>query len=246
MHVKNLLLASTALALLGTAQPAQAEMYVSVFGGANWLQDSSGAGTTFFDGKFWNTTTFARFSTDADTGFVLGGAIGTHLDNWVKGLRAEVEVSYRRHDVGGRWATSGFFTGLSTGSFSSSGAIHMNQSTFAIMANVWYDFDMNWRIKPYVGGGVGWARTKVDGAFRTFSGFSTTTAFNRHENGFAWQLGAGFNYEVQPGVNVGLGYRYFEGPDVELSFSDGLGAISAPEIESQNHSLMVNLNVDIN
>lgn len=245
MRVKNLLLASTALALLGTAQPAQADMYVSVFGGANWLEDSSGFGTNvFFCGKF-SCTSIGRFSTDADTGFVLGGAIGVHLDNWLRGLRAEIEASYRRHDVGGRWATSFFVSGFGPYT-SSSGAIEANQSTFAVMANVWYDIDMNWRVKPYVGAGVGWARAKVDGAFRTFSGFNTTTAFSRHDNGFAWQLGAGFNYEVQPGVNVGVGYRYFQGPDVELFFSGKLGNIVNAEIENNNHSVLVNLNIDIN
>jgi len=242
MKSRNLLLASTALALFGTAQTAQADMYMSVFGGPNWLEDSSGSG--FFQGK-GSRQTFAAFSTDADTGFVIGGAIGVHLDRWCRGLRAELEASYRRHDLNGAWRTT-FTTTFGDGPYGSSGAIDGNQSTFAIMANVWYDIDAGWRLKPYVGGGVGWARTKVDGAFLTFSGSTWTTAFSRHDNGFAWQLGAGFNYEVQPGVNVGVGYRYFQGPDVELFFGGKLGVISNPEIESNNHSLLINLNIDIN
>lgn len=245
MKTKHLMLASTALALLGTAQTAQADMYMSVLGGANWLEDSSGFGTnTFFCGKLSTCTTIAGFRTDADTGFVLGGAIGVHLDKWLQGLRGEVEVSYRRHDVGGNWFWTTLTNGVVDGT--SFGAIDANQSTFAIMANVWYDIDMGWRVVPYVGGGAGWARVKFDGAFRTFSGFNTTTWTVNRDNGFAWQLGLGFNYEVQPGVNLGVGYRYFQGPDVEVFFGGKFNVIPAQEIENNNHSLLVNLSVDIN
>lgn len=229
MKTRNLLLASTALALLGGAEQAQADMYVSVFGGANWLNESSG-------GFFNNSTDFLAYETDPDTGFALGGAIGVHLDKWAQGLRAELEASYRRHDVGGVWVSSDD-NGTPTG-----GLIDSNQSTFAIMANVWYDFDCGWKAKPYLGGGLGWARSKIDGAAFNSTGSDT---FIDRENGFAWQLGAGFNYEVQPGVNLGLGYRYFEGPDNELFFC-GKNNCVFTEFENQNHSVLLHLSIDTN
>jgi len=217
MNMKRVLLASSALALLAGAPGARADgLYVSVFGGANWLEDSSGAAGPY-----------TSFNMDADTGFVLGGAIGTGLDNWQKGLRIELEASYRRNDVGGLWGT-----------YLSSGPIDANFSTFAMMANVWYEHDMGWKVKPYVGGGVGWARTHLDGAFITTAG-STNTVFDVTDDGFAWQLGAGLNYEAAPGVDVGLGYRYFDGPDVAPFF---LG----PRVNNENHSVLVNLKIDIN
>lgn len=226
MKIRNLMLASTALALLGGAQTAQADMYVSVFGGANFLEDSSDFGGTPND--------FFAFGSDADIGFALGGAVGVHLDKWAKGLRAELEASYRRQDVGGVWSSdNGPFT---------SGPIDANQSTFAIMANVWYDFDCGWKIMPYAGGGVGWGRARVDGALLTSNG--TQDTFIDRENGFAWQLGAGFNYEVQPGVNLGLGYRYFEGPTNDLIFN-GKNTLRT-EIENGNHSVLVHLIIDTN
>jgi opacity protein-like surface antigen len=228
MKMKRLWLASTALALLAGAQQAQADMYISVLGGANFLEDST-------DRAVSGSTTLS-ISTDADTGFVLGGAIGAHLDKWAKGLRAEVEASYRRHDVGGLGSFASFYTNTS------SALIDMNQSTFAIMANVLYDIDVGMKIKPYVMGGAGWARSKVDGAI---AGTDTTTTFVDHSNGFAWQLGVGFNYEVQPGVDLGLGYRYFNGPDNDLVFR-GKNETVSNRVDNQNHSLMVNLTVDIN
>ena len=35
------------------------------------------------------------------------------------------------------------------------------------------------------------------------------------ESGFAWQLGAGIGYEFEPGKQITLDYRYFNGPRVD-------------------------------
>ena len=232
MQLKRVLLASSALALLGGAGTAQAgDLYVSVFGGANWQADSSGA---------FSTGTAESFRVDPDTGFVVGGAVGAKLTNWLNGLRAEVEVAYRRNDLGGAWTISSSSTG---------GVIDGNSSNFSVMANVWYDFDMGWKIKPYLGGGVGWARAKADGAAATtFTSATLTTGvyttFNLNASGFAWQLGVGFNYEAAPGVDVGVGYRYFEGQDFSPFFA-GKNAVYG-RLENQNHSVMVNLTIDVN
>jgi opacity protein-like surface antigen len=249
--MKRVLLATTALALLAGASQAQAgEMYVSVFGGANWLADSSANYTEVFS-QYSSTLAAWRWDTDADTGFVLGGAIGTHLDKWQKGLRVELEASYRRNDVGGGWQVS-----TTSEPYSSFGAIDANMSTFAIMANVWYEHDMGWKIRPYIGGGAGWGRAHFDGALT--EGFTSLggeggegeTTFNTSNDGFAWQLGAGFNYEASPGVDVGLGYRYFSGPDFIEPFNVDNdifgGQRSFGRVENRNHSVMVNLTVDIN
>ena len=125
------------------------------------------------------------------------------------------------------------------------------------MANVWYEHDMGWKIRPYIGGGAGWGRAHFDGALT--EGFSSggesgsdaggQTTFDRSNDGFVWQLGAGFNYEASPGVDVGLGYRYFSGPDFIEPFSvdaDGVSSESFGRVENRNHSVMVNLTVDIN
>jgi len=244
MQLKRVLLASSALALLAGASQAQADgLYISVLGGANFTEDSS-ASLLQTDGP--TDTTLNSWATDADTGFVIGGAVGTHLDKWAKGLKVELEASYRRNDVGGIWVVSDFDTGVFD--FASSGTIAANLSTFAVMANVWYEHDMGWKVRPYVGGGVGWARTKFDGALLTSTG-DTEDTWNRENDGFAWQLGIGFNYQAAPGVDVGLGYRYFSGPDINqpytinLFFSD---AATFGRVENDNHSVMVNLSIDVN
>ncbi len=250
MSFKTLLAATTAMAIVSAAPAANAgEMYVSVFGGANFLSDSS-AGFTNDSGT---TAEIYAWNSDADTGFVLGGAIGTHLDRWAQGLKVELEVSYRRNDVGGGWSVDDY-DGSTVPSTTAVGQLNANMSNFAIMANVWYEHDFGWKARPYIGGGVGWARAQFDGALTTGVESGTTDAggatdWDLTNSGFAWQLGVGLNYEVSPGVDVGLGYRYFRGPEFNEPFSvapDFVSSESFGKVENDNHAVAVNLNININ
>lgn len=240
MLMKRTLLASSALAVLASVSQAQAgDFYVSVFGGANW-QANDGAGFQSGPPTFSFGTT--AYNLDSDTGFVLGGTVGVHLDRWLHGLRAEVEASYRRNDVNGNWSVETFST-------VQGGVIDANNSTFAVMANVWYDIDIGRKWTPYIGGGAGWARRDVDGAFiTTFTNFNLSTyghAFSVSESGFAWQLGAGINYEIQDGVRLGVGYRYFRGPEIRNDIF--LGKHDLPvNFDQDNHAVQLELAVDIN
>jgi len=224
MKLRTLLAATTACALVAAAPSANAgDLYVSVFGGLNMLADDSGPVYSDTDGS-------SAWASDADTGFVLGGTVGTTLDRWAQGLRVEMEVSYRRNDLGGNWFST-----------DSDGAIDGNLSTFAILANAWYEFDIGSKMRPYVGGGVGWGRMRGDMVALDSDGTETETyTSDRTESGFAWQLGLGGRYEVSPGVDVGIGYRYFRGPD----FHDFFGGYEG-SLENENHAVQVELKIDI-
>lgn len=247
MRNKAIFLATTAIALLGGAGTAQAEdLYISVFGGANWQPGSSGAQS--FVSESASTTTL--FDEDADTGFVLGAAIGTSLDNWVQGLRTEIEVSFRRNDRSGSWYTNVDIIRGPDGS--ATGELNGNVSNFAIMANVWYDVNMGWKAVPYVGAGAGWARSHLEllavptsthgDACCTGTGAWAST--DQRNNGFAWQVGAGVNYPVSDGVKVGVGYRYFNGPSFDPLF---IGKNRLPvSVDNDNHSVAASLTISIN
>lgn len=237
MRMKQVLLATAAVAVIAGTSQAQADgMYVSVFGGANFQPDDSVSVIS-------SPVLYKSQSYDPDTGFVIGGAVGAGLDNWANGVRVELEASYRRNDVGGSW-DSAFFVGSPFSiTIQDSGVIDANASTFALMANAAYDIDAGWKIKPYVMAGAGWARTKYEGALATTGG-GTVSSFEVENSGFAWQLGAGFNYEVAPGVDVGLGYRYFDGPDT--SYFAGKNSIARTNHDNVNHEVMVNLTIDTN
>jgi opacity protein-like surface antigen len=226
MLMKRTLLATSALALIAGSGQANADgFYVSILGGANFMQDKSGtqgvplAGTSF---KF-----------DPDTGFTVGGAVGLHLDKWLKGTRVEFEASYRHNDVGGSW------TNFSVPFFHSGGPVSATMSNFAVMANVWYDIDVGQKWVPYVGGGAGWDRAHLDGVF------VGSTAFSVERSGFAFQLGAGLNYPIQDGVSLGIGYRYFRGPDIKNNIFVGKNNLPA-SLDNENHAVTVNLTIDTN
>jgi OmpA-OmpF porin, OOP family len=254
---KTILLASAAAAALIIAEPAQAQgLYFSASGGANFMEDESAA---FFLGK---STYGAQF--DPDTGFLLETAVGLELDRWLHGLKVEMAMSYRRNKLGGEWtATTDEIIGPSSvqAAAIATGAITGHMSTFALMANAWYEFNVGSRFKPYLGGGVGWARSKTDGVFQEpdvlidalavdpFDGFSVTSS------GFAYQLGAGVTSEVMPGVSLGLGYRYFDAPNTEIFFSGkSIGAVvsavpspsNSAKFDNISQSVALTLSIDIN
>lgn len=231
MKTRAILLASSAVAALSLAAPAEAAgtFYVNVFGGANWSEDHSFRAVT-------STTTSAdtlTWSTDSDTGFIVGGAVGMSLNQFMEGLRVEVEVAYRENSVDGIWTSN-----TTTPTFVSSGALDIDHSTFSVLANVWYDFQLA-GVNPYLGGGIGWADTEIDG---NYLGTGLAGPFSFSDDGFAWQLGAGVRFDVSPNMKLGVGYRYFDGPEVTVGSINALNSATA-EVDNENHSVIVDLTI---
>lgn len=176
-----------------SALSAQADgTYATAFGGANWDDVAS--------------------PLDSDTGFVVGGALGTSIKA-VPGLRAEVEVAFRTNDV-------------SLGKF-----LNAEHNTTSVMGNVAYDFNAAiGPFRPFVLAGAGFAHT--EGVIENLS------LATLESSGFAWQLGAGVNTQLAEGVKAGVGYRYFQGPELEVlgfEVSDG-----------SNHAVLATVTLDLN
>lgn len=184
---------ATCALVLASVIPAQADTYVTGFGGANWDDVAS--------------------PLDSDTGFVVGGALGTSVKA-VPGLRAELEVAFRTNDVD-------VFKGF----------IQAEHNTTSVMGNVAYDFNAGiGPFRPYVLAGVGYAHT--EGVIENLS------LATLESSGFAWQLGAGVNTQLAEGVKAGVGYRYFQGPELEVlgfEVSDG-----------SNHAVLATVTLDLN
>ncbi len=226
MTTKLTLLATTAAAALALAAPAEAagNWYVGVIGGANWVSDHAfsvaTAPTVSADSLSW--------ANDAETGFIIGGAVGLHLNQFMDGLRAEVEVAYRQNVVDGVFSSS-------VGTIPGVGTLEIDQSSFSVLANLWYDFNLG-GVSPYFGGGIGWAESQIDGRSIEL----TPVPFDFKDNGFAWQLGAGVNFDVSPNVKLGVGYRYFVGPDVTVGSVDPFNSATS-DVDNENHSAIVSL-----
>src|SRR5260221_9012899 len=134
---KKLLLATVAAAglTMGIASAKAADIepvaeppgwYVSLFGGASWLDDVK---TDYEDGNVGYGN-----EADTDVGFIIGGAVGTHLTD---DLRVELEVAYSENDTSDKikFENSDGTTSAYDG--------HADYSFLTFMGNIWYDIPLS-------------------------------------------------------------------------------------------------------
>lgn len=119
---------------------------------------------------------------DMKTGIVLDGAVGYNFGT----TRAEVAVGYQQHDFNTSDADVSFLT---------------------IMANGYYDIDMESDVRPYLMVGAGMASVDMSWV-------------NNPRSIFAWQAGAGLGFKVSDNTTFDLGYRYFRPTDLDSNFGD--------------------------
>lgn len=288
---------AAAVALLAGASASDAgQLYLSVFGGANWgsdLDPVTGGGGTVNSSRlvpvihqspaphphtlafvFTAVTNFTMTGADADTGFVVGATVGREYDNIMPGLRMEFELSFRRNNYGiatlsgggtdSDTASSVFATGgninypagvtplapLSPGgpgvavapgagtyAFAADFATNFtvadegNVQTWALMANAWWDLTNDSQFTPYIGGGIGYAISKFDGG----------AVYDGVDGNFAWQLGAGINVAVSDDTQLGLGYRYFDAGNVELTLPTPAGTPTTAEQDVRGSAVLLQL-----
>jgi opacity protein-like surface antigen len=177
------------------AEPAG--WYVSLFGGASFLDDVEFNYDYDGDSRTVNAET--------DTGFIIGGAIGTHLTD---DLRVELEVAYSEND------NDKFNFEREFGSYDISGSFQI----LTFMANLWYDIPLSDTLTPYLGGGAGVA--VVDGEVTYEPDDGDDTAFDSSEVAFAFQLGAGLRWHAFENITFDVGYRLrgVDGPSFNGDF----------------------------
>ena len=172
--------------LVGTQTAFAQNNYFTGFLGAGTHPDAStSVSAVGFSGNF---------DFDVDTGLVVGGAIGVELDNQ---LRFEGEFTFHGSSTDD---SQFFFPGES-----------LDIDVFSIMANGFYDLDLNGPLKPYVGVGLGFGFIRAE-ADLGFGFVDEDTDF-----GFAYQLMTGVAFEISPQTAITLGYRYFGMTDPDVS-----------------------------
>jgi opacity protein-like surface antigen len=171
--------------------------YVSAFGGGAFMEDY-----TVFSAAFGGITN----TLGTDAGFVVGGTVGKEF---MPGWRGEIEVSY--WEVGpDSWTNSGF---VGTG-------LNGHVSSVNVLANVWYDFNLDTFVDPYIGGGIGIGF--VDGNLSTTNGVGLQ--FDGDDAGLAYQLGTGLKIGLSPMMDLDIGYRYRGVRDVSFAAGPGIGS----------------------
>jgi outer membrane protein OmpA-like peptidoglycan-associated protein len=136
---------------------------------------------------------------------------------FANGFRLESELSYRNNNfdaIGVDDPIDGIVAGGSV-------------NTWGLMANLFYDFNRNGRIQPYLGVGAGAARPRV-----SIDGYDSA-----NDTVFAYQGLAGIGFAVSDRATIDLGYRYFVAPEVDISEAWGPGYTSEVDYEHQSVTL---------
>ncbi len=163
-----------------------------------------------------------------DTGWGLGGSAGYGFDN---GFRLEGEVTYRDNSI----------SGLSGNP--SSPNVSGNASTWAFMANGYYDIPTGGRWTPYIGGGIGFAldHLTVDASP------SPGTVVDSTSTQFAYQGIAGIGYQITDSLNLALEYRYFGTMDPSYALNiPGVPAGIDLKTEYGSNNVMLKLRWNLN
>lgn len=211
----RLAVASAVATLLAGAASAQdfgsGPFYLKGFGGATFPSSEDANvkdGRTSFDPRI-------RLDFNYDTGYTLGVAVGYFF---TPNVAMEIEYAYRSADVTATAKSSGFPSNVRL-SGNNDGRVD------AFMLNALYVFDglgADAAVKPYLGGGLGTAKTKlsVNGSNLGISGSNWSTDWN-----LAYQLIGGVGYEITPqwtlygeGRWFGTESGKFDGPS-NLNFS---------------------------
>ena len=147
---------------------------------------------------------------DHEPGYDFGGIVGYDF-GW---LRLEAEGSYREADIdlvdaGALGVRSGNATFTPAGRYPAGG----DSSALSFMLNGLLDFGEDDGLQGFFGGGVGIARTSVQGTVNTAGpGFVDDS-----DSGFAWQVLAGVRAPLTDRWDAGLRYRWFNADSVTLA-----------------------------
>lgn len=168
--------------------------YASLFGGIQNLYDDD----LRFPGGVFATEGW-------DWGWDLGLAYGFAMDS---GWRVEAEASYHKNKAS--WVSSGGAWAATNGS----------ASTWNLMANLYYDFHIPCaELIPYVGGGAGPMRVRMNNNFPGAFAFDDSTWV------FGYQLIGGVAYPYCPNIDLFLELRYIGCS--EPNFGSSIGSVDA-------------------
>ncbi|NCQ64775.1 MAG: porin family protein, partial [Alphaproteobacteria bacterium] len=195
--VIGMAMASTVL-----ASPALARdnaWYVQVEGGPMLVEDI----------EFAVNAVDNQLIADYDTGYDFGGLVGYDFGP----VRLEAEASYRSAGLDTLSVGLQGFPVTATalapaGQYPAAG----DTSALSFMVNGLADFGEDDGLQGFVGGGVGVARTKVEGQLS----LSNPNGLDDSDTGFAWQAIAGVRAPLTDNIDAGLKYRYFNAPNVDL------------------------------
>ena len=188
----------------------------------NWYVQINGMGTFVEDAD--NTDPTGTITSEHDFGGGGGAAAGYALGP----VRLEGEVAYRSNGVDDLIAF-----GISAESVGL--IVDGSIDSFAFMVNGWYDVtQIGGPVVPYLGGGVGFAVVTLDDV--SLGGIPVV---DDSDTVFAYQVGAGVHWNINPQFALDVGYRLMATTDPDFRAVDG----SRFESEYRTHNFLVGFKI---
>jgi opacity protein-like surface antigen len=167
-----------------------------------------------------------RRSTGFDASPLVGVGVGFTYNSWL------------RFDVTGEYRSKANFKGSDQFTFFDGGGTARghddytaSKSEWLFMANAYIDLGTWWCVTPFIGAGVGIARTTIhdlrdnggvffsDGSYAASAAYGATTS----KWNFAWAIHAGLAYKASQNVTFELAYRYLNLGEAESGDLIALG-----------------------
>jgi len=148
---------------------------------------------------------------EADTGFNVGGAIGTKL---LEHFRAEINVGYRENEI----------TNLAIQGGDSDGKGDL--SMIHVLGNAYAEYDFEVGVIPYFGLGVGYGKVRIDGHNK-----SESFQMDSDDDAFLWNVMVGASVPFSDVTTFSLGYRYLGTED--LNFRADIEGIGGRQVDSE-------------
>jgi len=142
-----------------------------------------------------------------DTGFAFMGAGGYDFGMF----RLEGEFSYAYNDVD-QYRENFFF-------LSTFNAIDGAIDATSLLVNGYFDFENTSPVTPYVMGGIGFSYVELYDVVLS-DGFNTLFFSDQDDTVFAYQIGAGVEFNFNQTIAMDIGYRYFATSDLSYSGVD--------------------------
>ena len=146
------------------------------------------------------------------SGFTFGGVLGYDFGM----IRLDAEVAYRDNGIE--------LIGLPA---------EGSASALSYMVNGYFDIPTNMFIKPYLGGGIGYATVSINDA--TVPG--VTPVADDSASVLAYQFSTGIGFEISRTTTLSLGYRYFVTEEPEMV--DVFGSPFTTEYQSHEFNIGV-------
>lgn len=220
---RTLALATTAALSLASPGLAQ-DSYVALFGGLSDLDNPTFSGDVTTPAGSNPQTVDTNFDNGFGFGIAYGRSFGSLGGN--TSLRGEVELSYSDSDVDG--------IAFSGNGPASEVNVDGDLQTTRLFGNLLVDFDTGGAFTPYLGAGLGVARTRTDLIY------GPGVRIDDSHTGLSVQLIAGTAYQINDQWSLTGDVRYIRDFDVDLERRAPTGALTGT-VEDDIDSVAVNI-----